>query len=134
VSTSASSFVISRLFRRDDPGEPVAVASTSRLSLIAGRYVGKDDPIMVVRAQSGLPAVGRRAAGAVRLSAPGCGLDAWLAQRAADALRAGREPAGARRRAAARAGGRDGVHDLPQVAECLAARRQPIDAGAPGHV
>jgi fructose 1,6-bisphosphate aldolase/phosphatase len=51
-------FVIKHVFRKHDRSEPVAVASTSRLSLIAGRYVGKDDPIMIVRAQSGLPAVG----------------------------------------------------------------------------
>jgi fructose 1,6-bisphosphate aldolase/phosphatase len=51
-------FVIKHVFRRDTPDEPVASTSTSRLSLIAGKYVGKDDPIMVVRAQSGLPAVG----------------------------------------------------------------------------
>jgi len=35
-----------------------AAASTSRLSLIAGRYVGKDDPVMIIRCQLGLPAVG----------------------------------------------------------------------------
>lgn len=51
-------FVIKHVFRRDNPDEPVASTSTSRLSLIAGRYVGKDDPIMIVRSQSGLPAVG----------------------------------------------------------------------------
>jgi fructose 1,6-bisphosphate aldolase/phosphatase len=39
-------------------GEVVASTSTQRLSLVAGRYVGKDDPVMIVRAQSGLPAVG----------------------------------------------------------------------------
>ncbi|WP_020524742.1 fructose-1,6-bisphosphate aldolase/phosphatase [Catelliglobosispora koreensis] len=39
-------------------GEPAAATSTQRLSLIAGKYVGKDDPVMIVRAQSGLPAVG----------------------------------------------------------------------------
>ena len=38
--------------------ETVAATSTQRLSLIAGRYVGKDDPVMIVRCQSGLPAVG----------------------------------------------------------------------------
>ena len=38
--------------------ETAAVTSTQRLSLIAGRYVGKDDPVVIVRAQSGLPAVG----------------------------------------------------------------------------
>lgn len=39
-------------------GEAAAATSTQRLSLIAGRYVGKDDPVMIVRCQSGLPAVG----------------------------------------------------------------------------
>jgi fructose 1,6-bisphosphate aldolase/phosphatase len=38
--------------------EVAAVTSTQRLALMAGRYVGKDDPVMIVRAQSGLPAVG----------------------------------------------------------------------------
>ena len=51
-------FVIKHVFRRGNLDEPVASASTSRLSLIAARYVGKDDPIMIVRCQSGLPAVG----------------------------------------------------------------------------
>jgi fructose 1,6-bisphosphate aldolase/phosphatase len=53
-----SRFVIKHVFRKDNRDEPVAVTSTSRLALIAGRYVGKDDPIMVIRCQSGLPAVG----------------------------------------------------------------------------
>ena len=35
-----------------------AVSSTQRLSLIAGRYVGKDDPVCIVRAQGVFPAVG----------------------------------------------------------------------------
>lgn len=39
-------------------GIQAAATSTQRLSLIAGKYVGKDDPVMIVRAQSGLPAVG----------------------------------------------------------------------------
>ena len=51
-------YVIKHVFRREHMEEPVASTSTSRLSLIAGRYVGKDDPIMIVRCQSGLPAVG----------------------------------------------------------------------------
>jgi fructose 1,6-bisphosphate aldolase/phosphatase len=38
--------------------ESAAVTSTQRLALVAGRYVGKDDPVLIVRAQSGLPAVG----------------------------------------------------------------------------
>ena len=53
-----SRYVIKHVFRPEHLEEPVASTSTSRLSLIAGRYVGKDDPIMIVRCQSGLPAVG----------------------------------------------------------------------------
>ncbi|HLG41958.1 MAG TPA: fructose-1,6-bisphosphate aldolase/phosphatase [Planctomycetota bacterium] len=50
-------FMIERVYRRSD-GEIAAAASTQKLSLIAGKYVGKDDPVLVVRAQSGFPAVG----------------------------------------------------------------------------
>ncbi len=39
-------------------GEIAAVTSTERLSQVAGRYVGKDDPVMIVRAQSQFPSVG----------------------------------------------------------------------------
>lgn len=53
---TASRYVISKIHRND--GMPAAAASTSRLSLIAGRYVGKDDPVCIVRAQHGLRAVG----------------------------------------------------------------------------
>lgn len=49
-------FVIKSVRRKD--GMLAAVASTQKLSLIAGKYVGKDDPVMIVRCQSGLPAVG----------------------------------------------------------------------------
>ena len=35
-----------------------AVSSTQRLALIAGKYVGKDDPVCIVRAQGEFPAVG----------------------------------------------------------------------------
>ncbi len=38
--------------------EIAAVSSTQRLNVMAGRYVGKDDPVCIVRCQSGLPAVG----------------------------------------------------------------------------
>ena len=60
---SKSRFVIKRVFPKGDhpsipPNEPVAAVSTDKLSLIAGEYVGKDDPVGLVRAQSGLPAVG----------------------------------------------------------------------------
>ncbi len=39
-------------------GEIGAVSSTQRLSLMAGRYVGKDDPVCIVRCQGEFPAVG----------------------------------------------------------------------------
>ncbi len=39
-------------------GEIAAVSSTERLAHVAGRYVGKDDPVLIVRAQSQFPAVG----------------------------------------------------------------------------
>jgi len=35
-----------------------AVVSTEKLNLSAGKYVGKDDPVMIVRCQSGFPATG----------------------------------------------------------------------------
>jgi len=57
-----SRYVIKRVFPKEDgslpSNESVAVISTDKLSQIAGRYVGKDDPVALVRAQSGLPAVG----------------------------------------------------------------------------
>jgi fructose 1,6-bisphosphate aldolase/phosphatase len=50
-------FVVRRVFSRQK--QIVAAAtSTQRLSLQAGRYVGKDDPVAIVRCQSGLPALG----------------------------------------------------------------------------
>jgi len=54
---SVSRFMI-RAIRRKSDGEIAASASTDRLSLIAGKYVGKDDPVLIVRCQSGMPAVG----------------------------------------------------------------------------
>ncbi len=50
-------YCVSKVYRASD-GEPAAAASISRLSLLAGRYVGKDDPVLIVRAQSGFPAIG----------------------------------------------------------------------------
>jgi fructose 1,6-bisphosphate aldolase/phosphatase len=50
-------YAVQSVWRRSD-GEVAAVSSTSRLSLIAGRYVGKDDPVMFARAQAGFPALG----------------------------------------------------------------------------
>ncbi len=57
VIGTQSRYVVKEVRRRSD-GEIAAVASTTRLSLIAGRYVGKDDPVLIVRAQSGFPAMG----------------------------------------------------------------------------
>ena len=39
-------------------GNIAATSSTQKLSLIAGRYVGKDDPVCIVRCQGEFPAVG----------------------------------------------------------------------------
>jgi len=50
-------YVVSRIWRASDD-LICATGSVTRLSLIAGKYVGKDDPVMIVRAQHGLPAVG----------------------------------------------------------------------------
>ena len=50
-------YAISRIWRASDD-LVCAASSVSKLSLIAGKYVGKDDPVMITRAQHGLPAVG----------------------------------------------------------------------------
>lgn len=50
-------FIVRRVYRRLD-NEIAATVSVERLSLIAGRYVGKDDPVAVVRTQAGFPAIG----------------------------------------------------------------------------
>lgn len=50
-------YAISRIWRTSDD-MICAASSVSKLSLIAGKYVGKDDPVMMARAQHGLPAVG----------------------------------------------------------------------------
>ncbi len=47
-------YVVSSIETRD--GEPIVVASTDRLHNIAGTYVGKDDPICVIRTQKNFPA------------------------------------------------------------------------------
>lgn len=49
-------YVIKAVYSKD--GEIAAVSSTERLALIAGKYVGKDDPVCVVRSQGKFPAVG----------------------------------------------------------------------------
>jgi fructose 1,6-bisphosphate aldolase/phosphatase len=50
-------FAIESIVSRAD-GEIAAVASTTRLHNIAGKYAGKDDPVMIVRAQKGFPGSG----------------------------------------------------------------------------
>jgi len=50
-------FCIKSVYSKET-GEIAATSSTQRLNLMAGRYVGKDDPVCIVRCQSGLPAVG----------------------------------------------------------------------------
>ena len=50
-------YAVKKVYSRNT-GEVGAVSSTDKLSLIAGRYVGKDDPAMIVRAQGNFPAVG----------------------------------------------------------------------------
>jgi fructose 1,6-bisphosphate aldolase/phosphatase len=52
-----SRYVIKHVTRRSD-NEIAASISTDRLNLIAGKYVGKDDPVAIVRSQSGFPAAG----------------------------------------------------------------------------
>jgi fructose 1,6-bisphosphate aldolase/phosphatase len=50
-------FVVESIWSRVS-GEQVVTASTTRLHNIAGKYVGKDDPVMLVRAQKNFPATG----------------------------------------------------------------------------
>ncbi|RMF31322.1 MAG: fructose 1,6-bisphosphatase [Candidatus Nitrosothermus koennekii] len=47
-------YVVSSVNSKD--GEPIVSASTDRLHNIAGTYVGKDDPIAIVRCQKAFPA------------------------------------------------------------------------------
>jgi fructose 1,6-bisphosphate aldolase/phosphatase len=53
---SPENYIIKNVYKKN--GVIAAASSTQKLALIAGRYVGKDDPVMMVRCQSGLPAVG----------------------------------------------------------------------------
>jgi len=47
-------YMVSRVWRAKDD-MICASGSVTRLSQIAGKYVGKDDPVMIVRGQHGLP-------------------------------------------------------------------------------
>ncbi len=51
-----SRYIVKAVHSRETK-EVAAVSSTQKLSLIAGRYVGKDDPVLIVRAQGIFPAV-----------------------------------------------------------------------------
>ena len=56
-------YVIKRVWPKEEhpklpADEPAAVISTEKLYQTAGKYVGKDGPVALVRAQSGLPALG----------------------------------------------------------------------------
>ncbi len=52
-----SRYAVKAVYHRGS-NEIAAVSSTQRLALIAGRYVGKDDPVCIVRSQGEFPAVG----------------------------------------------------------------------------
>ncbi|MFP3162758.1 MULTISPECIES: fructose-1,6-bisphosphate aldolase/phosphatase [Acidianus] len=52
-----SQYVIRRVYRKAD-NMIASVTSIERLNLLAGKYVGKDDPVMIVRVQHGFPALG----------------------------------------------------------------------------
>jgi len=52
-----SRFVVASIWSRES-GDQAVSASTTRLHNIAGKYVGKDDPVMLVRTQKDFPATG----------------------------------------------------------------------------
>ena len=54
---SPSRYAVKRVVARSTD-EVAAVSSTDKLSMLAGRYVGKDDPTLIVRCQGNFPAVG----------------------------------------------------------------------------
>ncbi len=49
-------YVIKAIYSRAHPKEQAAAVATTRLKHIAGRYVGKDDPVAIVRVQKIFPA------------------------------------------------------------------------------
>ena len=53
---SPENYIIKNVYTKK--GEIAGASSTQKLALIAGKYVGKDDPVMIVRGQSGMPAIG----------------------------------------------------------------------------
>lgn len=50
-------FVVEKIVARST-GDQAAAASTTRLHNIAGKYVGKDDPVLLIRTQGSFPAAG----------------------------------------------------------------------------
>ncbi len=50
-------YAVKAVYHRES-GEIAASSSTDKLCLTAGRYVGKDDPVCIVRSQGKFPAVG----------------------------------------------------------------------------
>jgi len=55
---SKSRYIIKYVYSKNPELGIAAAISTEKLNIIAGKYVGKDDPVAIVRAQSGFPAVG----------------------------------------------------------------------------
>jgi fructose 1,6-bisphosphate aldolase/phosphatase len=53
---AAGRYAVKVVYTKDD--EIASVSSTQRLALIAGKYVGTDDPVCIVRSQGLFPAVG----------------------------------------------------------------------------
>jgi len=51
-------YAIKRVISKNEELGIGVVVSTDKLNITAGKYVGKDDPVMIVRCQSGFPAVG----------------------------------------------------------------------------
>ncbi len=55
---AVSRFPIKYVYSKNPDLGISAAISTEKLALIAGKYIGKDDPCAIVRSQSGFPAVG----------------------------------------------------------------------------
>lgn len=58
---TTSKYAIKRVFKKGDSKPTQRIAAeicTEKLNVSAGKYVGKDDPVAIVRGQSGFPAVG----------------------------------------------------------------------------
>lgn len=49
-------YAVKAVYSHDD--RITAASSTQKMNQMAGKYIGKDDPVLIVRCQSGFPAVG----------------------------------------------------------------------------